>query len=87
LLTHTWSATCSLLSARSVRTMSEKALHGRVKAIERAKGKHAVTKMRLFARVAFLEGYEEVAAAATDALQRLVELLGDVDEEEEAQEE
>ena len=64
--------------------MSPAALLNRVKAIERAKGKHAVTKMRLFARVAFLEGYEEVSEAATDALARLIELLGDVGEEEEA---
>ena len=35
--------------------MSESALAGRIKAIERAKGKHAVIKMRLFARVLFLE--------------------------------
>ena len=72
---------CSL---RRVKTMSPAALLNRVKAIERAKGKHAVTKMRLFARVAFLEGYEEVSEAATDALARLVALLGDVGEEEEA---
>jgi hypothetical protein len=41
--------------ARSVRTMNEDALARRIKAIERAKGKHAVIKMRLFARVLFLE--------------------------------
>ncbi len=64
--------------------MSEGALLNRVKAIERAKGKHAVVKMRLFARVAFLEGYEAVADAATDALQRLVDLLGDVASDDEA---
>jgi hypothetical protein len=63
--------------------MSEKALLNRVKAIERAKGAHAVTKMRLFARVAFLEGFPEVAEAATEALGRLVELLGDAQSEEE----
>ena len=40
---------------RSVRTMSEKALANRIKVIERAKGQHAVIKMRLFARVLFLE--------------------------------
>ena len=38
-----------------VRTMDENALARRIKAIERAKGKHAVIKMRLFARVLFLE--------------------------------
>ena len=57
--------------------MSHGALLNRVKAIERAKGKHAVTKMRLFARVAFLEGYEEVSEAAAEALVRLVALLGE----------
>ena len=40
------------------RTMSHPALANRIKAIERAKGKHAVVKMRLFARVLFLEGNE-----------------------------
>ena len=35
--------------------MNEDALARRIKAIERAKGKHAVIKMRLFARVLFLE--------------------------------
>jgi hypothetical protein len=63
--------------------MSPAALLARVKAIERAKGKHAVTKMRLFARVAFLEGHEDVAAAAADALQRLVAALGDAPDGEE----
>ena len=63
--------------------MSEDALLRRVAAIERAKGKHAVIKMRMFARVAFLEGYDAVADAATEALQRLVELLGDMPDEEE----
>ena len=40
---------------RSVRTMSDSGLAARIKAIERAKGQHAVVKMRLFARVLFLE--------------------------------
>lgn len=35
--------------------MDEAALGRRIAAIERAKGKHAVVKMRLFARVLFLE--------------------------------
>ena len=38
-----------------VRTMGEDALARRITAIERAKGKFAVIKMRLFARVLFLE--------------------------------
>ena len=66
-----------------VRTMSEPALKNRVKAIERAKGKHAVVKMRLFARVLFLEGVEEVMEDAAAALERLVKELGDPEEEEE----
>ena len=63
--------------------MSEDALLRRVATIERAKGKHAVIKTRMFARVAFLEGYDSVADAATEALQRLVELLGDMPDEDE----
>lgn len=35
--------------------MNEAALQRRIATIERAKGKHAVVKMRLFARVLFLE--------------------------------
>ena len=62
-----------------VRTMSEPALGNRVKAIERAKGKHAVVKMKLFARVLFLEGYEELSTLATESLERLVAELGDPD--------
>ena len=62
-----------------VRTMSEPALGNRIKAIERAKGKHAVVKMKLFARVLFLEGYEELSTLATESLERLVAELGDPD--------
>jgi hypothetical protein len=64
-----------------VRTMSEPALGNRVKAIERAKGKHAVVKMKLFARVLFLEGHEELSTTATESLERLVAELGDPDAE------
>ena len=63
-----------------VRTMTDPALANRIKAIERAKGKHAVVKMRLFARVLFLEGSEGLADDAAAALARLVEELGDPDE-------
>ena len=66
-----------------VRTMSEDALARRRKAIERAKGKHAVVKMRLFARVLFLEGYSSLADEATESLERLVAELGDPEAEEE----
>ena len=72
-----------------VRTMNEAALARRATAIERACGRHAVVKMRLFARVLCLEGYDELAEEATAALARLIEKLGDVseDEDEEAEEE
>ena len=60
------------------RTMSHPALANRIKAIERAKGKHAVVKMRLFARVLFLEGNEGLADDAA-ALARLIDELGDPD--------
>ena len=62
-----------------VRTMSLSALSNRIKAIERAKGKHAVVKMRLFARVLFLEGNEGLADDAAAALARLIDELGDPD--------
>ena len=65
-----------------VRTMSDSGLANRIKAIERAKGKHAVVKMRLFARVLFLEGNESLADDATAALRRLIEELGDPDEDD-----
>jgi hypothetical protein len=61
------------------RTMSHPALANRIKAIERAKGKHAVVKMRLFARVLFLEGNEGLADDAAAALVRLIDELGDPD--------
>ena len=61
------------------RTMSHPALANRITAIERAKGKHAVVKMRLFARVLFLEGNEGLADDAAAALARLIDELGDPD--------
>jgi len=64
------------------RTMSDDALLRRIRAIERAKGKHAVSKMRLFARVLFLEGKEWLAEDAADALGRLITELGDPEEAE-----
>lgn len=60
-----------------VRTMSEARLITRIKVIERAAGQHAVVKMRLFARVLCLEGYDDIAASATEALSRLIIKLGD----------
>lgn len=65
-----------------VRTMDEAALGRRITAIERAKGKHAVIKMRLFARVLFLEGHEWLASDAAEALERLIDELGDPEADE-----
>ena len=62
-----------------VRSMSEKALRNRVRAIERAHGKHALVKMRMFAEVLEVEGYDGeggVAEAAREALARLREGRG-----------
>ena len=55
-----------------VLSMSEKALANRIRAIERARGKFCVVKMRMFAEVLLLEGYDELARDAGDALQRLL---------------
>jgi hypothetical protein len=57
-----------------VLSMSQKALLNRTRAIERAQGVYAVLKMRMFAEVLILEGYDEVALEAEAALQRLLEL-------------
>jgi hypothetical protein len=57
-----------------VLSMSEKALSTRIKVIERAQGQYAVLKMRMFAEVLLLEGYEELSALAEDALDRLLQL-------------
>jgi hypothetical protein len=65
-----------------VRTMDDAALMRRVDAIERAKGKHCVTKMRLFARVLYLEGKVDLAGEAAESLERLIEELGDPEEDE-----
>ena len=65
-----------------VRSMSEDALWTRMTKIEKAKGRHAVTKMRLFARVAYLERLYDLADACKDALERLVDALGDPKDDE-----
>ena len=66
-----------------VRTMrDEDKLRRRMKTIESARGKHAVTKMRLFARVLFLEGYERLAGECVESLEFLISELGDPEEEE-----
>ena len=58
--------------------MTEPKLRNRMKAISRAKGQHCVTKMRLFARILFLEGYEELA----EELKQLIDILGDAHDDE-----
>jgi hypothetical protein len=68
-----------------VTTMSPAALARRIVTIEKACGKYAVVKMRLFARVLCLEGYEELAADATAAFERLVAKLGEPNTEDEGE--
>jgi hypothetical protein len=54
-----------------VRSMTEKALESRVKAIERAMGKHCVLKMAIFKSCLQDEGMLRLAKMASDALERL----------------
>jgi hypothetical protein len=54
-----------------VRTMTEKALYNRVRAIERAAGKHCVIKMAIFKSCLQDEGMWGLAEAASEALERL----------------
>eukprot|EP00536_Pseudo-nitzschia_multiseries_P018805 jgi/Psemu1/316313/fgenesh1_kg.3150_\ len=54
-----------------VKTMTEKGLVNRVKAIERAAGKHCVVKMAIFKSCLQDEGRWELAELANDALERL----------------
>eukprot|EP00286_Rhodomonas_abbreviata_P022890 CAMPEP_0181315024 /NCGR_PEP_ID=MMETSP1101-20121128/15142_1 /TAXON_ID=46948 /ORGANISM="Rhodomonas abbreviata, Strain Caron Lab Isolate" /LENGTH=217 /DNA_ID=CAMNT_0023422179 /DNA_START=69 /DNA_END=722 /DNA_ORIENTATION=- len=68
---------------KRVMTMSEDALERRMRAIERACGKFAVIKMRLFARVLCLEGYEELSYQATESLNRLIAILGEPEQSDE----
>lgn len=58
-----------------VRTMNEKGLMNRVKAIERAAGKHCVVKMAIFKSCLQDENMWELARFAGDALERLKALL------------
>jgi len=53
------------------KTMSEKGLKNRVKAIERATGKHCVVKMAIFKSCLQDEGMWELAELASEALERL----------------
>ena len=54
-----------------VKTMTDKALVNRVKAIERAAGKHCVVKMAIFKSCLQDEGMWELAEVASEALERL----------------
>ena len=54
-----------------VQTMTEKGLVNRVKAIERAAGKHCVVKMAIFKSCLQDEGMWELAEVASGALERL----------------
>ncbi|VEU42164.1 unnamed protein product [Pseudo-nitzschia multistriata] len=54
-----------------VKTMTEKGLVNRVKAIERAAGKHCVVKMAIFKSCLQDEGRWKLAEVASDALERL----------------
>ena len=54
-----------------VKSMTDKALANRVKAIERAAGKHCVVKMAIFKSCLQDEGMWELAKLASDALERL----------------
>lgn len=58
-----------------VRTMSEKGLANRIKAIERASGKHCVVKMAIFKSCLQDENLWELAELAAEALERLKGLL------------
>ena len=57
-----------------VKSMTEKALSNRVRAIERCAGKHCVVKMAIFKSCLQDEGLWELAELASDALERLKEL-------------
>ena len=51
--------------------MSMRALESRMRKIEKANGKYAIVKMRMFAEVLLLEGYTELATKCEESLLRL----------------
>ena len=57
-----------------VRSMSEKSLGNRIRAIERANGAYAVLKQRMFAEVLIIEGYTLLAKEAEASYKRLKQL-------------
>jgi hypothetical protein len=64
-----------------VRTMTDKGLANRVKAIERAAGKHCVVKMAIFKSCLQDQGLWDLAELAACALERLKALKPPVEEE------
>ena len=60
---------------KRIQTMTDKALFNRIKAIERAAGKHSVVKMAIFKSCLQEQGLWELAHEATLALERLKALL------------
>ena len=54
-----------------VLSMSMRALESRMRKIEKANGKYAIVKMRMFAEVLLLEGYTELATKCEESLLRL----------------
>lgn len=64
-----------------IRTMTDKALANRVKAIERAAGKHSVIKMAIFKSCLQDFGKWDLAYLANQALERLKALKAPIEEE------
>ena len=60
---------------KRIQTMTDKALFNRIKAIERAAGKHSVVKMAIFKSCLQEQGLWELAHESTLALERLKALL------------
>lgn len=58
-----------------VKTMTEKGLANRIRAIERAAGKHCVVKMAIFKSCLQDENMWDLAGEAADALERLKGML------------
>ena len=59
--------------------MTDKGLANRIKAIERAAGKHCVIKMAIFQSCLQHEGMLDLAEASSEALERLKGLLPPVE--------
>lgn len=59
-----------------VRTMSEGELWTRMRRIEKARGQHAITKLRLSADLCRAQGYFELAEACGEAIRRVQAAAG-----------